>query len=86
MLGEIYSDFGETTLRLRRVRPEKNERRFYSMIVTVDLFGDTFLLRNWGRIGTGGRLRWDLCADRLSATASLRDLARRKRKRGYKDS
>ena len=49
MLGEIYSDFGETTLRLRRVRPEKNERRFYSMIVTVDLFGDTLLLRNWGR-------------------------------------
>ncbi len=86
MLSEIHSDFGETTLRLRRVRPEKNERRFYAMIVTVDLFGDTFLLRNWGRIGTGGRIRWDLCADRLSATASLRDLAQRKRKRGYQDS
>jgi len=56
------------------------------MIVTVDLFGDTFLLRNWGRIGTGGRLRWDLCADLSRATVSLRVLAQRKRMRGYQDS
>jgi len=86
MESETHWDFSETTLRLRRVRPEKNERRFYAMTVTVDLFGDTFLLRNWGRIGTGGRLRWDLCADLSRATVSLRVLAQRKRMRGYQDS
>jgi predicted DNA-binding WGR domain protein len=86
MHNETQSDGAETTLRLRRVRPERNERRFYAMIVTADLFGDTVLLRNWGRIGTGGRIRWDLCADRLSAAARLHALAQRKRKRGYQDS
>jgi predicted DNA-binding WGR domain protein len=78
-------DVTQPTLRLHRVRPEKNERRFYAMAVTQDLFGNAFLLRNWGRIGTGGRLRWDPCPNLTAAAASLRDLARRKRRRGYQD-
>ena len=72
-------DFGLATVRLWRVRPEKNERRFYAMTVTLDLFGEAILVRNWGRIGTGGRLRRDVFA----AGAALNDLARRKRRRGY---
>jgi WGR domain len=37
---------------LIRVRPERNEWRFYRMEVWPDLFGRALLLRQWGRIGT----------------------------------
>ena len=76
-------DFGLATVQLWRVRPEKNERRFYAMTATFDLFGEAILVRNWGRIGTGGRLRRDVCADIVAAGAALNDLERRKRRRGY---
>jgi predicted DNA-binding WGR domain protein len=76
-------DFGHATIRLQRVRPEKNERRFYALVITPDLFGKAILVRNWGRIGTGGRLRREVCADLSVARAPLNDLTRRKRGRGY---
>ena len=38
---------------LIRVRPERNEWRFYRMEVWPDLFGRALLLRQWGRIGAG---------------------------------
>jgi predicted DNA-binding WGR domain protein len=60
-------DFGLATVQLRRIRPEKNERRFYAMTATFDLFGEAILVRNWGRIGTGGRLRRDVCPYRSSS-------------------
>ncbi|HJU17522.1 MAG TPA: WGR domain-containing protein [Stellaceae bacterium] len=44
---------------LTRIRPERNEWRFYRLEVWPDLFGQALLARNWGRIGTGGRLRLD---------------------------
>jgi len=78
-------DLTQTTLRLQRIRPQKNERRFYTVTITSDLFGQVVLLRNWGRVSTGGRLRWDLYPDISTAEASLRDLARRKRQRGYQE-
>ncbi len=70
---------------LRRIRPEHNERRFYALAVTADLFGNIVLMRNWGRIGTGGKQRGDLHPDYTSAAASLERLAGRKRGRGYLD-
>ncbi|WP_284257084.1 WGR domain-containing protein [Acidocella aquatica] len=70
-------------LLLRRIRPKQNERRFYAMSVTEDLFGKTVLVRNWGRIGTGGRQRFDYHKDEAAARASLEKLAAQKRRRGY---
>lgn len=72
-------------LLLRRIRPEHNERRFYALAVTADLFGNIVLMRRWGRIGTGGRLREELHCDFASAAESLDRLARKKRRRGYVD-
>jgi predicted DNA-binding WGR domain protein len=73
------------TLTLRRIRPYKNERRFYRMEVTVDLFGTILLTRNWGRIGTDGRWRFHVFADAESAKAELVRLAVSKRRRGYRE-
>jgi predicted DNA-binding WGR domain protein len=42
---------------LIRVRPERNEWRFYRLEIWPDLFGHALLVRQWGRIGTEGRRR-----------------------------
>ena len=70
---------------LIRVRPERNEWRFYRMEVWPDLFGRALLLRQWGRIGTEGRRRLDPHSDPGAAINALADLAGRKRRRGYQD-
>jgi predicted DNA-binding WGR domain protein len=44
---------------LARIRPERNEWRFYRMEIWPDLFGRALLLRQWGRIGAEGRRRLD---------------------------
>jgi predicted DNA-binding WGR domain protein len=82
--GAGLHDFSAPTI-LRRIRPEHNERRFYALAVTADLFGNIVLLRNWGRIGTGGKQRGDLHPDYTSAATTLERLAGRKRRRGYLD-
>ena len=69
-------------LAMVRIRPERNEWRFYRLDVWPDLFGWALLARNWGRIGTGGHLRLDAGA----ALNALARLARAKRRRGYRDS
>jgi hypothetical protein len=37
---------------LIRIRPERNEWRYYRIAVWPDLFGRALLARQWGRIGT----------------------------------
>ncbi len=69
---------------LRRIRPERNERRFYAIEITTDLFGCLLLSRNWGRIGTAGRLRLDPQTDVEAARIALEEIVRAKIKRGYK--
>ncbi len=82
VLGPVsYSD--SLRVELRRVRPERNEWRFYIMEVSRDLFGDIVLLRYWGRLGTGGRLRSDPYPDVPTASAALSSLGDSKRRRGY---
>jgi predicted DNA-binding WGR domain protein len=70
---------------LVRVRPERNEWRFYRLEVWPDLFGRALLLRQWGRIGTEGRRRLDLHPDAGAAANALAQLASAKRRRGYQD-
>jgi len=49
MKGATDQHLGHATVQLQRVRPEKNERRFYAMAAALDLFGEAILIRNWGR-------------------------------------
>jgi predicted DNA-binding WGR domain protein len=55
------------------------------MAVWPDLFGRALLLRNWGRIGTQGRLRLDPHPDAGSALNVLAAITRSKQRRGYRD-
>ena len=72
--------------RLIRIRPECNEWRFYHLAIWPDLFGRALLARYWGRIGTKGHLRLDPYPDPGAALNALASLARRKRRRGYRET
>lgn len=71
---------------LTRIRPERNEWRFYHLAVWPDLFGRALLARHWGRIGTQGRLRLDTHPDPGAALNALARLLRTKRRRGYRQA
>jgi len=50
--------------------PEQSMNRFYRASLQPDLFGGCSLIREWGRIGSGGRLRCDdrggsVCLNRI---------------------
>jgi predicted DNA-binding WGR domain protein len=72
-----------TALHLRRVDPTRNMRRFYRLDIQPDLFGRTLLVKQWGRVGTGGRMMTESFESEAPALAALQRQAERKRRRGY---
>lgn len=70
---------------LTRIRPDRNERRYYRIEIWADLFGRTALARIWGRLGSSSRLRLDPYPDIGTAIDALAKLAKAKRRRGYQD-
>lgn len=71
-------------IKLRRIDPAKNMRRFYLMTVQRDLFGGATLMREWGRIGSAGKLQQSHHVDEGQAVDELATLAQQKFKRGYR--
>ena len=43
-------------IHLTRIDPARNMARFYTMALQPTLFGEWAPLREWGRIGSAGRL------------------------------
>ncbi|MFB6452719.1 WGR domain-containing protein [Bradyrhizobium tunisiense] len=68
---------------LQRCDPSCNMARFYVVTIEPTLFGDTALVREWGRLGHRGRRRMDLFAGRVQAVEALEAWLVRKRRRGY---
>ena len=60
-----------------------NMARFYVLALEPSLFGDTALVREWGRIGHSVQRRLDLFATPELAREALETWLRRKRRRGY---
>ena len=71
-------------LYIQRIDARKNMARFYAMSIEPTLFGDTSLVRNWGRIGTHGQQRIHLFENERQAVDLFLDLLRQKRRKGYK--
>lgn len=59
--------------------------RFYKLSVGRSLFGDIAVVREWGRIGTIGRMRIDLFANENEALVALDAIERAKTRRGYRE-
>lgn len=70
---------------LRRIEPARNMARFYRVSIGPSLFGDFSVGREWGRIGTIGRVGVDLFEDEHAAYGALEASERTKRKRGRRD-
>ena len=69
---------------LKKVNPDKNQYRFYSLYVVPTLFGEWSLVRTWGRIGSGGAIRSDWFSTEEEALRALADIEKQKRKKGYR--
>ncbi|WP_163851276.1 WGR domain-containing protein [Pseudooceanicola aestuarii] len=76
-------DVFPTSLDLRREDPSRNMRRFYRMTLQPDLFGGVSLVREWGRLGSGGRTVAECHCDEGRAVTALMEHAAAKRRRGY---
>jgi predicted DNA-binding WGR domain protein len=68
---------------LIRIDPEHNTRRFYAARVQATLFGTFALVREWGRIGSPGRVESEEYVSHEEAEAAFTKLRQTKEKRGY---
>lgn len=69
---------------LDRRNSAANMARFYVLSIEESLFGDTALIREWGRIGTTGRRKIELYEKQGAAVEALETWLRRKQRRGYR--
>ena len=70
-------------IRLTHSIPDANRHRFYLLCTLPTLFGECVLLREWGRIGSPGRVRQDCHKTESDALSALAKLAKQKHRRGY---
>ncbi|THV12800.1 WGR domain-containing protein [Rhizobium rhizophilum] len=66
-----------------RHEPDRNMARYYTMEIAPDLFGQTCLIRSWGRIGKRGQQKHHQFAQEGEAVRLFLDILRKKRRRGY---
>ncbi|RWR29865.1 WGR domain-containing protein [Sinirhodobacter populi] len=71
---------------LLRIDAGCNMRRFYAASVQPTLFGGVSVVRNWGRIGSAGRMRIETFDEADQADDALDKLIRTKRRRGYRSA
>jgi predicted DNA-binding WGR domain protein len=69
---------------LHRIDPEANMARFCSIDVLPTLFGESSVLRCWGRIGTRGRTSLETWPTAAEAEAAAGRTLRQKSHRGYR--
>lgn len=70
-------------LYMERTDRTKNMSRFYAMSIEPNLFGETCLMRRWGRIGAKGQTMIHHFEREQDAVKLFLDLTRQKRNRGY---
>ncbi|HEV7325563.1 MAG TPA: WGR domain-containing protein [Bosea sp. (in: a-proteobacteria)] len=68
---------------LERIDPSQNMARFYVLSIEPTLFGDSALVREWGRIGSSSQRRSELFSQQSEAHLALDAWLKRKRRRGY---
>ena len=66
-----------------RLDPARNMARFYALELSEDLFGQIWLERRWGRIGTLGQMKLELIEKDLDPSKRIDALAGQKTRRGY---
>ncbi|HCH72063.1 MAG TPA: WGR domain-containing protein [Ochrobactrum sp.] len=72
-------------IHFRKIMSHNNMRRFYTLSVQPNLFGEWCVMRSWGRIGTLGQSVQQTVLDEASATTLLHRLVAVRHKRGYEE-
>lgn len=70
-------------MRLTRIDPNQNMRRFYALTVQPTLFGEWALVKEWGRIGRAGHIESAAYSTRGAADLALAQEFKRKVRDGY---
>lgn len=81
MLAMIVQNY---RLYLERRDAGRNMARFYALSIEETLFGQTCLVRRWGRIGTTGRMVQHSFDGEGDAVGLFLELLRAKQRRGYR--
>ena len=68
---------------LRRADPSRNMARFYLLDLRQSLFGEWELVREFGRIGSPGRVMVDRFADLDGAASAMATIWKAKLRKGY---
>ena len=68
---------------LERIDPSQNMARYYVLSIEPTLFGDSALVREWGRIGSMGQRRTEFFPQPTDAHLALDAWLKRKCRRGY---
>jgi predicted DNA-binding WGR domain protein len=69
---------------LEKVDPSRRMMRFYAIWIAPTLFGEWAMVREWGRVGSPGRLRESWFETEKIANQAGMTLKKRKQARGYK--
>ena len=70
-------------IHLTRTDPARNMARFYTMALQPTLFGEWALLKEWGRIGSAGRLVLCSFASEREAALAMAEHLEAKLRKGY---
>ena len=70
-------------VRLEKRVPAKNQLRFYCLDLQPTLFGEWSIVREWGRIGHGGRMLLTTFPSYAEAASAFAGKVAEKRRRGY---
>lgn len=71
-------------LYVERIDPSKNMARYYALSIEPTLFGETSLIRSWGRIGRRGQRMVHVFKSEPEAVDLFLEILRIKRGRGYR--
>jgi predicted DNA-binding WGR domain protein len=70
---------------IQRRDPDRSMNRFYALTIHPDLISGWTLLREWGRIGSPGRVVVEPFANEHEAAKAGARIELVKRRRGYRD-
>lgn len=68
------------------IDPEANKARWYYMTTSKDLFGDTVLIRRWGRINRRGQERFETFESDEALEKAVHQIIKRRLQHGYRPS